>query len=71
MVLMRPFVLFTMMHNIWFKTLHIEGAKNEIADALSRFQMKRFHQLAPNAQKNPEDIPIEFMYILWKQKLTA
>jgi hypothetical protein len=39
MQLIRPFVLMTMNNNTQFKALHILGVHNEIADALSRFQM--------------------------------
>ena len=42
MQLIRPLVLLTMQHNIQFKAVHIAGAKNEISDSLSRFQMERF-----------------------------
>ena len=31
---------------------HIAGVNNSIADALSRFQMQKFHQLAPDADDN-------------------
>ena len=32
---------------------YLEGSKNEVADALSRFQMDRFFALAANAQQEP------------------
>ena len=35
---------------------HIAGSSNEIADALSRFQATRFHQLAPLAEPQPDTI---------------
>ena len=36
--------------------MHIPGAHNYIADALSRFQMVKFHQLAPTARQAPDPI---------------
>jgi hypothetical protein len=44
--LIRPCVLFTMLSNVQFRAVHIEGIKNEIADSISRFQMSRFRSLA-------------------------
>lgn len=64
MKLIRPFVLLTMLHNVQFKAIHIEGIKNEIADSLSRFQMARFRRLAPSADNNPVPVPREFWTII-------
>ena len=64
MQLIRPLVLLTMQHNIQFKAVHIAGAKNEISDSLSRFQMERFRSLAPRANKTPSDIPVEFWDVI-------
>ena len=36
--------------------VHIAGSNNTIADALSRFQDTRFHQLAPLAAPHPDNI---------------
>ena len=58
MQLIRPFVLMTMNNNTQFKALHILGVHNEIADALSRFQMDRFRCLAPKVDQTPSDIPV-------------
>ena len=66
----RPMVLLTMSFNIQFKAIHIEGIHNEIADALSRFQMKRFRDLAPSADQFPVQIPAEFLKIISEMKLT-
>ena len=41
---------------------HIPGTLNPIADALSRFQVTKFHQLAPNADQFPTEIPAQ----LWE-----
>ena len=36
--------------------VHIDGSNNTIAEALSRFQATRFHQLAPLAAPHPDNI---------------
>ncbi|VDI12517.1 Hypothetical predicted protein [Mytilus galloprovincialis] len=51
MAFIRPLVLFTMQHNIQFKAQHIDGCKNEFADSISRFQLKRFRELAPGPSR--------------------
>lgn len=64
MQLLRPFVLLTMRNNIQFRAVHIFSSKNPIADALSRFQMVRFRELAPHASQTPADIPVEFWEVI-------
>ena len=57
------FVLQCLKNNIAFCARHIEGKLNNIADALSRFQMERFRSLAPAAE--PEGIVVpEFLWRL-------
>ena len=43
-------------HNIHVLVTHVAGTDNSIADAFSRFQVHRFHQLAPEAAANPDTI---------------
>lgn len=62
MQLLRPFVLLTMCNNVQFKAVFIQGVHNEIADALSRFQMGRFRRLAPDASPLRQMSPWSF----WK-----
>lgn len=64
MKLIRPFVLIAMLNTILFKTIYIESSRNDIADALSRFQMNRFRSLAPEADALPSKILEEFWEIL-------
>jgi hypothetical protein len=64
MKFIRPLVLQTIRHNVQIKAMHIEGAKNNIADSLSRFQMNRFRRLAPSADLYPVPIPQEFLTII-------
>lgn len=53
MLLMRRLTWCAAIHNFSFYSEHIPGAKNEISDALSRFQEERFRRLAPYAEKEP------------------
>ena len=64
MKFIRPLVLIIMRHNVQIKAMHIEGAKNNIAYSLSRFQMNRFRRLAPSADLYPAHIPQEFSIII-------
>ena len=43
--------------NIHVLITHIAGTRNDIADSLSRLQMRRFRQLAPHAAILPDVIP--------------
>ena len=70
MSLVRPIVLYTMRYDIQFKTKHIEGTNNQIADSLSRFQDERFRALVPDAEVEPEAIPNQFIKLIANMKLT-
>ena len=61
MDLVRFLVLISMKHNFLVRARHVPAVNNEIADALSRFQVKRFRDLAPNADRTPYFIPPSFM----------
>ena len=61
MDLVRFLVLISMKHNFLVRARHVSGVSNEIADALSRFQMQRFRALAPDADQNPCTIPPSLM----------
>nr|XP_028594215.1 uncharacterized protein LOC114601207 [Podarcis muralis] len=54
---LRLFVLECLRHNIYFTARFIPGLNNNIADALSRFQMERFRELAPGAAQSPDAFP--------------
>ena len=60
MVLLRHFTLKCLEFNVLVKTEHIPGYKNSIADSLSRFQFQRFRELAPQAEKSPDQMPQHF-----------
>ncbi|XP_077773920.1 uncharacterized protein LOC144325210 [Podarcis muralis] len=55
--LLRVFVLHCLRCNIVFSARFVPGVSNEIADALSRFQMERFRLLVPEARLRPEYFP--------------
>ena len=61
MDLVRRLVLLSMQHNFVIRARHVPGVSNEIADALSRFQMQRFRALAPDADQSPCIIPPSLM----------
>ena len=63
MDLVRAIAILTLVHNFTFTAKHISGLDNSIADSLSRFQMDRFHLLAPNASPTPYTIPPSAMAI--------
>ena len=63
MKLVRFFVLQCLKRNLAFCARHIEGKLNDIADALSRFQMERFRGLAPAAEPEGTAVP-EFLWRL-------
>ena len=53
MALVHTFTLLSMQHNIHVHIQHITGVNNDIADALSRFEMDRFWQLCQHAEADP------------------
>ena len=56
MVLLRHLSLLAARHSFVFTARHVPGKSNAIADAISRFESQRFHQLAPYA--SPTASPI-------------
>ena len=63
MTLVRFFVLQCLKRNITFSARHIPGKDNNIADALSRFQVHRFRHLAPEADQAGAVVP-DFLWRL-------
>jgi hypothetical protein len=57
MVLVRELTLKCLQFNLVLRAEHIPGVKNGVADSLSRFQMTRFRELAPNADRQPVQVP--------------
>ena len=57
MKLLRVFVSLCLQYNILFKAKYVPGLNNNIADALSRFQMSAFRDLAPHADLQMTPLP--------------
>lgn len=57
MCLMRKLTIVAAKCNFSFSANHVPGKLNVIADALSRFQMERFRQVAPSAAPVPCECP--------------
>ena len=53
MALVHTFMFLSMQHNVHVHIQHIAGVNNEIADALSHFEMDRFCKLCLHAQADP------------------
>lgn len=62
MRLMRHLSLLAAKHNFAFSSTYIASADNDIADALSRFQMSRFRGLVPHADLLPQSIPHQLVF---------
>ena len=61
MCLVRILALRCLRLNILIKASHLPGCQNDICDALSRFQLSRFRELAPEADLTPCQVP-EFLW---------
>ena len=56
--LYRKLFLLAAKNNFNISLTHIPGLSNDIADALSRQQMQRFRELAPDAEREPTNTPV-------------
>ena len=55
--LMRMLTWLAAKYNFTVHAEHIPGKLNDIADAISRFQMKKFRRLAPDTDLHPTPCP--------------
>ena len=55
--LLRNLTCKSMQHNFHLKAVHIPGKYNIKADLLSRFQIQKFLQIAPEATSHPTQLP--------------
>ena len=60
MPMVRPVVISCRSNNIAFRSKHLPGFANVVADRLSRFQVREVRQYAPWLNRNPEEI-LEFL----------
>ena len=67
MTLIRKMVLICLRHNILFKSKHISGSKNLLADSLSRLQIQKFKTLCPDAEESKTAIPLAAWSLLVKK----
>lgn len=67
MVLLRAFTLKCLALNVLVKAAHISGVNNQLTDALSRSNFQRFHELAPEADREPQQIPHHLWSIFDKE----
>ena len=66
MIFVRKLVLVCLQYNILFKAKHIPGARNTLADSVSRLQAHKFKQLAPASMNPlPTDIPMPLQPQSW------
>ncbi|XP_060562711.1 uncharacterized protein LOC132722259 isoform X1 [Ruditapes philippinarum] len=68
MCIVRALTLKCLKFNILLKAKHIPGSRNEICDALSRFQATKFRELAPEADLCPVVVPQSLWNIFNEQQ---
>ena len=67
MTFVHRLVLACLRFNILFRTRHVPGAKNSLADSLSRLQVSRFKQLAPaGIWATPTIVPVHLLPRNWQ-----
>ena len=57
MCIVRHVTMMCLRFNIVLRSTHIEGARNSICDALSRQNLAKFRELAPEADVHPTPVP--------------
>lgn len=71
MVLLRNITLQCLRMNIAIKSLHLSGVRNVICDSLSRLQLQRFRQAAPEADAEPTPIPGHLWHVFSQELLLS
>ena len=67
MTFVRRLVLACLRFNILFRAQHVPGAKNSLADSLSRLQVSRLKQLAPaGIRAAPTIVPVHLLPCNWQ-----
>ncbi len=57
MSLLRNLFYIAAKHEFTVNVKHIPGVNNTLADRLSRLQLDKFRNMAPNADKEPTKVP--------------
>lgn len=57
MIILHEITEICLWYNIFIKACHVPGTRNKLCDALSLFQIRKFKQLAPQADSDPHLIP--------------
>ena len=70
MVLVRIITLKCLQLNVVLKAEHLSTSRNAVTDSLSRLQMNRFRQLAPEAEPEPEPVP-DHLWSVFNQEPTS
>ena len=70
MVLVRIITLKCLQLNVVLKAEHLSTSRNAVTDSLSRLQMNRFQQLAPEAEPEPEPVP-DHLWSVFNQEPTS
>ena len=63
MKLVRRLVVASMNYNIMFRSKHVPGKTNYVADKLSRFQFQEARQWAPWLARDQCTLPTAYLYI--------
>ena len=71
MFLIRKLVLLCLRRNIQIRAVHIFGAENLLADALSRQKIEQFFYLFPTAVRQPVAFPVLPNTLSFKQRQTT
>ena len=62
--LLRELSILAILANFTFTAVHLPGVKNQLADALSRFDFQAFFEAVPTAAAVSEEIPQNFLHRL-------
>ncbi len=68
MVMVRLLTLKCLQLNLVIKAEHVPGSSNVLADSLSRLQMRRFRELAPEAEQQPCPTPTHLWQIFDRER---
>ena len=64
MTILRHIVYWSLLHNCPFKAVHLPSTDTKIADYLSRGQLEKFKEVAPNTEETKTEITEDFYTIL-------